>query len=74
MPLKTTSPRVSDLLGLDVTETSLIPLGSWRRAQQPPAIRFSIGAVVVEGSAIEVMDCEAIYKDNSHKGRRIHEP
>jgi len=51
--VKTTLTRVSDLLSIDVTETYFIPLGSWRRAQQSPAIRLRIGAVVVEESAIE---------------------
>jgi len=33
-----------------------IPHRSWRRAQQSPAIRFRIGAVVVEEPAIELWD------------------
>ena len=37
--------------GMDCT-----PLGSWRRAQQSPAIRSRIGPVVVEESAIEFSD------------------
>ena len=40
----------------DATQTSFIPLRSCRRAQQPPAIRSRIGAVVVVESAIEVWD------------------
>jgi len=36
--------------------TYLIPLCSWRRAQQYPAIRSRIGEVVVEESAIEFWD------------------
>ena len=50
--VKTTLTRVSDFLSIDATETYFIPLRSWRRAQQSPAIRLRIGAVVVEGSAI----------------------
>jgi len=48
------------------------PLGSWRRAQQPPAIRFRIGPVVVEESDIKLWERQGIYKDNSHKGQRFH--
>jgi len=40
----------------DATETSFIPLHSWRRAQQPPAIGSRIGPAVVEESAIEFWD------------------
>jgi len=51
----------------DATETSFIPLRSWRRAQQPPAIRSRIGAVVVEESAIEFWERQSTtYKDNPH--------
>jgi len=57
----------------DATETSFIPLRSWRRAQQPPAIRSRIGAVVVEESAIEFRERQGTYKDSSHKGQRFHE-
>ena len=53
MFIKTTLIRVSELLSSDATETSFIPLHSWRRAQQSPAIGSRIGAVVVEESAIE---------------------
>jgi len=42
----------SNLMAFDSTGTYLIPLPSWRQAQGSPAIRFRIGAVVVEGSAI----------------------
>jgi len=52
--VKTTLTRVSDFLSIDATETYLIPLRSWRRARQSPAIGFTIGEAVVEGSAIEV--------------------
>jgi len=56
-PLKTTPTiMVSDFMGSDATETSCIPLRSWHRAQQPPAIRSRIGAVVVEESVIEFWD------------------
>jgi len=71
--IKTTLTRVSDLLSSDVTETSFIPLRSWRRAQRSPAIRFRIGAVVLEESAIEFCDRQGIYKDNSHYGQRFPE-
>jgi len=70
--IKTTLTRVSDFLSSDATETSFIPLRSWRRAQQSPAIRFRIGAVVVEGYAIEFWDRQGTYKDNPHKGQRFH--
>jgi len=56
VPIKTTLTRVSDLMSSDATETSFIPLGSCRRAQQSPVIRFRIGEVVVEESAIEFGD------------------
>jgi len=56
LPTKTTLIIVSDFMSSDATETSFIPLRSWRRAQQPPAIRSRIGAVVVEGSVIELWD------------------
>jgi len=55
-PLKTTLTRVSDFLSSDATETSFIPLRSWRRAQQSPAIRSRIGPVVVEESDIELWE------------------
>jgi len=54
--MKTTLTRVSDFLSADATEKSFIPLRSWRRAQQSPAIRFRIGAEVVEESVIEFWD------------------
>jgi len=54
--------------GMDCT-----PLGSWRRAQQSPAIRSRIGPVVVEESDIELWERQGIYKDNSHKGQRFPE-
>jgi len=43
-------------MGLDATETLLIPLGGWRQDQQSPAIRSSIGGVVVEESGIGFWD------------------
>jgi len=66
--IKTTLTRVSDFRGFHATETSFISLRSWHRAQRSPAIRFRIGAVVVEESAIELWDRQGTYKDNSHKG------
>jgi len=54
--IKTTLTRVSDFLPFDATETSFIPPRSGRRAQQSPAIRFRIRAVVVEEFAIELWD------------------
>jgi len=71
--IKTTLTRVSDFLSFDATETSFIPLRSWRRVQPPPGIRSRIGAVVVEESAIEFWDRQGINKDNSHKGQRFPE-
>ena len=53
VPVKTTLTRVSDFMGFDATETALIPLRRWRQAQQFPAIRSRVRAVVVEGSGIE---------------------
>jgi len=69
--IKTTLTRVSDFLSSDATETSFIPLRSWRQAQQCPAIRFTIGAMVVEGSAIEFWDCQHTiqYRNFMDKGR-----
>ena len=43
-------------MGYDATETSFIPLHSWRPAQHPPAIRPRIGAIVVEESVIQFWD------------------
>ena len=54
--------------GMDLT-----PLGSWRRAQQSPAIRARIGHVVVEESDITLWEPQVIYKDNSHKDHRFPE-
>ena len=71
--IKTTLTSLSDFLSLDATEISFIPLRRWHREQQSPAIRFRIRAVVVEESAIEFWDRQAIYKDNSHKGQRFHD-
>jgi len=71
--IKTTLTRVSDFLSSDATETSFIPLRSWRRAQRSPAIGFRIGAVVVEESAIEFWDRQSPYKDNPHKSQRFPE-
>jgi len=45
-------------MSYDATETSFIPLRSRRRAQQSPAIRSRIGAMVVEESVIEFWDRE----------------
>jgi len=73
VPIKTTPTRVSDFIGFDGTETSFIPLRSWHRAQQPPAIRSRIGPAAVEESPIEFWDCQGTYKDNPHKGQRFHE-
>jgi len=60
-------------MSLDATGPYLIPLRSWHRAQQPPAIGIEIGEVVVEGSAIGFLDPQGTYKDNRHKGQRLHE-
>jgi len=49
----------------------LTPLGSWRRAQQYPAIRSRIGPVVAEESDIKLWERQGIYKDNSHKDERF---
>jgi len=58
----------------DGTESSFIPLRSWRRGQQPPAIRSRIGAVVVEESAMEFWERQGTtYKDNPHNSQRFHE-
>jgi len=40
----------------DTAETSFIPLRSYGRAQQPPAIRSRFGQPVVEEYAIEFWD------------------
>jgi len=56
VPIKTTPTRVSDFMGFDATETSFIPLRSWRQDKQPPAIGSRIGQAVVEESAIEIWD------------------
>ena len=45
----------------------VIALRSWHHAQQPPAIRFRSGAVVMEESAIEFWDRQGIDKDSSYK-------
>ena len=71
--VKTTLTRVSDFLSIDATETYLIPLRSWRRAQQSPAIGSRIGPAVVEESDIELWERQGTYKDNPHKGERFHE-
>jgi len=70
--IKTTPTRVSDFMGLDATEMSFIPLRSWRRAQQSPAVRSRIGPAVVEESDIELWERQGTYKDNPHKGQRFH--
>ena len=59
-------------MGLDATETYLIPPHSWRQAQQPPAIRSRIGQLVVEESAIEFWDRQYIiqYSNIMNNGRR----
>jgi len=64
VPIKTTPTRVTDFMSFDATETSFIPLCSWRRAQQSPAIGSRIGLAAVEKSAIELWDCRGTYKDN----------
>ena len=74
VPVKTTPTMISDFRGFDATETSFIPLRSWRRAQQPTGIRFRIGVVAVERSAIEFWDRHSTCKDNPHKGQRFPEP
>jgi len=51
----------------------LIPLRSWRRAQQSPAFRFRIGPAVVEESDIELGEPPGTYKDNPYNGQRFHE-
>jgi len=56
LSIKTTPIMVSEFIGSDATKTSFIPLGSWRQAPQPPAIRSRIGTVVVEESVIEFWD------------------
>jgi len=73
VPIKTTPTRVSDFMSFDATETSFIPLRSWRQYQQPPAIGSRIGQAGVEESAIEFWDPQGTYKDNSYKGQRFHE-
>jgi len=64
---------VSDFMRSDVTVTPFIPLRSWHRDRQSPAIRSRIGAVVVQDSAIRFWDRQGTYKDDSHKGQRLHE-
>jgi len=59
-------------MSFDATDTSFIPLRSWRRAQQSPAIWSRIGPVVVEESDIKLWERQGIYKDNPHKGQRYH--
>jgi len=59
--VKTTLTRVSDFLNIQATETYPIPLRTWHRAQQSPAIGFRIGAVVVEESAIEFWNRQGTY-------------
>ena len=60
-------------MSFDATEMSFIPLRSWRRAQQSPAIGSRIGLAAVEKSAIELWDRLGTYKDNSYKGQRFPE-
>jgi len=69
---KTTPTRVSDIMGFDATEPSSIPLRSWLRAQQSPAIGSRIGTAAVEESAIEFWDRQGTCKDNPHKGQLFH--
>jgi len=52
----TPSTADSEFLSFDVTETYLIPLESWRQAQQSPTIGSRIGPSVVEESTIEIWD------------------
>ena len=54
--IKTTLTKDSDFMSVDATETSFIPLRSWRQAQQSPTIRSMIGESVVEESAIDFLD------------------
>jgi len=49
--IKILSTEDRDFLSFDAIETYLIPLDSWRRAQQPPVNRIRIGSAVVEESA-----------------------
>ena len=49
----TPSTEDSEFLSIDATETYLTLLGSWRRAQQPPAKSIKIRPAVVELSAVE---------------------
>jgi len=60
-------------MSFDATETSFIPLRSWHRSQQSPAIRSRIGGVVVEESDIELWERQGTYKVNPHNGQRFHE-
>ena len=62
-----------NFMNKDRAEMDCAPLGSWRRAQQSPAIRSRIGPVAVEESDIKLWERLGIYKDNSHKGQRIPE-
>jgi len=52
----TPSTEDSEFLSIDATETYLIPLESWRQAQQSPVIGSRIGPSVVEESTIELLD------------------
>lgn len=56
IPIKTTHTRVRDFMSVVGTEMSLIPLDSWRWAQQHRAIRPRIGLVCVEESEIELWE------------------
>jgi len=58
-------------MSFDATETYLIPPRSWRRAQQPSAIRSRIGPAVMEESAIEFWDRQHTiqYCNFMNKGR-----
>ena len=62
-------------MSFDATERYLIPPRSWVQAQQPPAIRFRIGKLVVEESAIEFWDRQHIIQCcnfmNKGRGGRI---
>ena len=72
-PTRATPTRVRDFMSLDATVTSFIPLRSWRRALQSPALRSRMGPAAVEESATELWDHPGTCKDNPHKGQRFHE-
>jgi len=74
LPIKTTPIIISDVMSSDGTETCFIHLHSWHQGQQSPAMRSRIGAVVVEGSAMEFWERQGTpYEDNPHNSQRFHE-